>query len=99
MKLNRDNFGDLLTPIHKKVFFEEYNEIPEQYSKIFKVDSMRKKQETFPHMGAFGMWDTNTEGNTINEDQMSQGETATLTAVRYDKGYSVTWELVQDDLN
>lgn len=98
MKLNRDNFGELLTPIHRKVFFESYDEVSEQYSKIFAIDTMSKKEETFPHMGAFGLWDTNTEGNTINEDQMSQGDTATFTATRFDKGYDVTWELVQDDL-
>lgn len=98
MKLTRDNFAELLLPKHKKIFFETYNEIPEQYSKVFQIDTMRMRQETFPHMGAFGLWETNTEGNTINEDSMSEGPTATFTAVRYDKGYSVTWELVQDDL-
>jgi|SRR3972149_2806121 len=98
MKLTRDNFGELLTPIHKKVFFESYDEVPEQYSKVFAIDKMSKKEETFPHMGAFGLWGSNTEGNTINEDQMSQGDTVTFTASRFDKGYDVTWELVQDDL-
>jgi len=98
MKLTRDNFGELLTPIHKKIFFESYDEKPEQYSKLFKVDKMNKKEETFPHMGAFGLWSENTEGNTINEDQMSEGEKATFVATRYDKGYELTWELVQDDL-
>jgi phage major head subunit gpT-like protein len=98
MKLNRDNFGDLLTPIHKKVFFNAYDELPTQYDKVFGIDKMTRKEESFPHMGAFGLWAKNTEGNTINEDSMAQGETATFTAERYDKGYEVTWELVQDDL-
>ncbi|HYD91735.1 MAG TPA: hypothetical protein VEA37_09650, partial [Flavobacterium sp.] len=98
MKLTRENFGQLLTPVHKKVFYNAYDEKPEQYSKVFKVEEMNKKQETFPHMGSFGLWGTNTEGNTINEDKMSQGQTATMTAVRYDKGYELTWELIQDDL-
>lgn len=98
MKLTRDNFGQLLTPIHKKVFFENYQEVPEQYTKVFDTDKMNKKEETFPHMGAFGLWSENSEGNTINEDQMSQGDTATFVARRFDKGYEVTWELVQDDL-
>lgn len=98
MKLTRDNFGELLTPVHKKIFFESYKEKATQYDKVFKVDKMNKKEETFPRMGAFGLWGSNTEGNTINEDQMSEGDTATFTAERYDKGYSLTWELIQDDL-
>ena len=98
MKLNRDNFGQLLTPIHKKIFFETYTELDEQYTKIFTTFDMKKREETFPHMGAFGLWEENTEGNTINQDKMSQGDTATFEARRFDKGYEVTWELVKDDL-
>ncbi len=98
MKMTRDNFGDLLTPIHKKIIYNAYTEKEPQYTKLFGVDMMSKKEETFPHMGAFGMWDSNTEGNTINEDEMSQGDEAIFTAERFDKGYSLTWELTRDDL-
>lgn len=98
MKLTRSNFGELLTPVHKKVFFNEYDGLAKQYPELAKVYDMAKKDDTFPHMGALGMWDENTEGNTINETEFNQGPTATLTAKRFDQGYSVTWELVRDDL-
>jgi phage major head subunit gpT-like protein len=98
MKLTRDNFQQLLTPIHLKIIHNAYNEKPEQFPKAFKVITMRKKTETIPHMGGFGMWDSNTEGNTINEDEMNEGPVATFEAERFDKGYSVTWELTKDDL-
>ena len=95
--LNRSNFGELLTPIHKKIFFESYNEKDKQYTESFKVDKMHKKEETFPHLGSFGAWERNTEGSAFNADEMAQGSTATFTATRYDKSYEVTWELMQDD--
>jgi phage major head subunit gpT-like protein len=98
MKMNRSNFGELLTPVHKKVFFNEYDELEKQYPKIATVYDMNKAEDTFPHMGALGMWDRNNEGNTINETEINQGFTATLEAERYDQGYEVTWELVRDDL-
>ncbi len=98
MKITRDNFGVLLTPIHKKIMVNAYEEKSPQYVQLFDVEGMVKKDQTYPHLGAFGMWDTNTEGNTLNEDQMSEGPTASFEAVRYDKGYSLTWELVRDDL-
>ena len=98
MKLNRENFGELLTPIHKKIIYNAYTEKEPQYTKLFKVDTMSKKDESYPHMGAFGMWASNTEGNTINESEMSQGDVAYFEAQRYDNGYSITWELVHDDL-
>ena len=34
--LTRENFASLLTPIHKKIFFDSYNEVPATYKKIFK---------------------------------------------------------------
>lgn len=98
MKLTRDNFQELLTPIHKKIIADEYGQLEPQYEKIFKTIDMKKKDETYPHIGAFGLWGENTEGNTINEDEINQGETARLEARRFDKGYSVTWELTRDDL-
>ena len=98
MKLTRDNFQELLTPIHKKIIADEYQKVPEQFPQVFTVFDMRKKDETFPHIGAFGLWAENTEGNTINEDQISEGPTARLEARRFDKGYTVTWELTKDDL-
>lgn len=98
MKMNRSNFGELLTPVHKKVFFNEYEGLEKQYDKYATVYDMNKAQDTFPHMGALGMWDGNNEGNTINESEINQGFTATLEAERFDQGYEVTWELVRDDL-
>ncbi len=96
-KLTRSNFGELLTPIHKKMFFDSYEAKDKQYEKTFKIDKMTKKEETFPHIGAFGLWDANQEGNDFNMDDISTGNTATFTAQRYDKAYEVTWELLQDD--
>lgn len=96
-KLTRENFGKLMTPVHKKVFFDAYNEKPTQYTKIFKKDSMTAKSQTYPHLGAFGMWDENTEGSTFNKKEMHEGAQATFNAVRYDASYELTWELMQDD--
>lgn len=98
MKMNRDNFGELLTPVHKKVFFNEYDGLEKQYEKYATVYNMDKAKDTFPHMGALGMWEKNNEGNTINETEINEGFTATLEPERYDQGYEVTWELVRDDL-
>lgn len=97
-KLERSNFAELLTPVHRKVFFDSYNKKKKQYTEIFKVDEMHAKEETFPHLGAFGIWAENTEGSDFNQADIQQGEVATFTARRFDKAYEVTWELVQDDL-
>ena len=44
--LTRENFASLLTPIHKKIFFDSYGEVESKYSKIFKVsDKVRTYME------------------------------------------------------
>lgn len=96
--MTRENFASLLTPIHKKVFFDTYNEVPMVYKKIFKTEKMTGKTQSYPHLGAFGLWQTNTEGNKFNHDEFEEGEVASFEAKRYDKAYQLTWELVQDDL-
>jgi len=34
---NETNFGKLLEPGLRKIFFETYNELPEQYSKVLNI--------------------------------------------------------------
>lgn len=96
--MTRDNFAQLLTPIHKKIFFDSYNEVAKQYSKIFRTEKMNAKSQTYPHLGAFGLWQENQEGNEFNQDRFDQGQVASFEARRFDKSYDLTWELVQDDL-
>ncbi len=51
-----DNFGKLLAPGLRKIFFETYAEVPEQFSKIYKVNKSTKAKETDYGLGAFGTW-------------------------------------------
>ena len=96
-KMTRTSFGTLLTPVHKKIFFDSYDAKEKQYDKTFKTDTTEAKQATYPHLGAFGKWAANTEGSDFNLSDIAAGNTATFTAKRFDKAYEVTWELVQDD--
>jgi len=96
--MTRETFGQLMTPVHRRLFFKQYNELPEQFTKIFAVEDMVQKMETTQRMGGFGYWGENTEGAPINEDEMHEGPTISYEAKRYDKGYNLTWELIQDDL-
>lgn len=95
--MTRSDFGVLLTPIHKKIFFDSYNEVARKYPSIFKVEKMVKKDQTYPHLGAFGLWTQNQEGNSFNESDFGEGEVASFEAKRFDNSYRITWELMQDD--
>ena len=95
--MTRSNFAEVLTPIHKKIFFDTYNEVPMIYKNIFKTEKMDMKTQSYPHLGAFGLWQENTEGSKFNHDKFDEGEKAVFEARRFDKAYQLTWELVQDD--
>src|SRR5690554_4470016 len=53
---NETNFGKLLEPGLRKIFFETYDEIPEQFPKIYNVETSKKAKEADWGMGAFGDW-------------------------------------------
>lgn len=52
-----NDFGLLLEPKLRKVFYDTYKELPEQYSKIFNVKSSKKAKETDYGVGAFRPWE------------------------------------------
>lgn len=50
------NYAELLLPKYRKIFYETYDEVPEQYSKIYNVKKSTKAQEYEFGMGAMGAW-------------------------------------------
>lgn len=97
MKMNRSQFAGLIEPVIKDIVGKSYKEKPEQFSRIFDVETMDGATKNVQHIGAFGMWEKNSEGNTFNGDSMSEGINMTFTAERFDKAYTITHELMMDD--
>lgn len=60
------NFGKLLEPGLRKLFYETFDEVPEQYSKIFKVHNSKKAREVDYGLGAMPLW--SEFGKAINSD-------------------------------
>lgn len=50
------NFGALLEPKLRKIFYETYDEVEEQYSKVFHVLNSKKAKETDYGLGAMSAW-------------------------------------------
>lgn len=49
-------FGTLLEPKLRKLFYEAYDEMPEQYSQVYHVLNSKKAKETDYGMGAMSAW-------------------------------------------
>ena len=74
-----NNFGLLLEPKLRKVFYDSYNEVPEQYSKIYNVKTSSKAKETDYGLGAFTPW--KKFGNSFT----TIGDSANMPSVEYQK--------------
>ena len=88
---NEENFGKLLEPGLRKIFFETYDEIPEQYSKIYNVHTSTKAVEHDWGMGAFGDWEKRvSQLDTVAYKTLSPGLERTYIHEAFTQGFMVT---------
>mgnify|MGYP000858731162 CR=1 FL=1 len=102
------DFGLLLEPKLRKVFYETYDEVPEQYSKVFNIDSSKKAQETDFHLGAMSEWEEFGQaipGKTADVDNMptvkyskiNPADTIVYTHKEFAKGFMVERKFMDDE--
>lgn len=92
------NFARLLEPGLRKIFFETYGELPEQYSKIFKMNKSTKAREVDYGLGAFGDWEKRTdELDTVAYAKLSAGQERVYTHEAFTKGFMISRELYDDE--
>lgn len=91
------NFGKLLEPGLRKIFFETYQEKPEQYSKYTNVLSSKKAIETDARMGGFSMWNTKATLDATEYEDLTKMDTVQYKHVTFSKGFQVEKELVDDE--
>lgn len=95
---NVENFGKLLEPMLRKIFFETYDELPEQYTKIYNMHTSNKAVEHDWGMGAFGDWEKrNSQLDTVAYKTLSPGLDRTYIHEAYTQGFKVTREMYDDD--
>lgn len=90
------SFGDLITPGLKKIFTEQYDQLPEMRTSLFNVVSTDRAYEKESTVGAFG--DMPTFQGTISYDDVYQGYNVTFTPAEFAKGFKVERKLYDDDL-
>lgn len=94
-----DNFGLLLEPGLRKIFFETYAEVPEQFSRVFKVNTSKMAKETDYGLGAFGDWEERTsELDTVAYDTITPGLEREYVHKAFTKGFMIGRELYDDEL-
>lgn len=102
------NFGALLEPKLRKVFYETYDELPEQYSKIYHVNDSKKAKETDFGLGAMTPWGEfgsavnpvtgANEMPTVPYEVIPAGLERTYTHKEFAKGFIVERKFVDDEM-
>lgn len=92
------NFGKLLEPGLRKIFFETYDELPEQFSAIYNVEDSSKAREHDWGMGAFGDWEKReSQFDTVAYKKLSPGLERVYVHEAFTQGFMVTREMYDDD--
>ena len=95
---DEENFGKLLEPGLRKIFFETYDEIPEQYSKIYNMETSKKAVEHDWGMGAFGDWEKReSQLDTVAYTTLSPGLDRKYVHEAFTQGFMVTREMYDDE--
>lgn len=97
MSANRSAFSDLLRPELHKIFDDAYNEIPQVFPSVFKVETSDKATEMDSAVSGFGYLTQTAEDSPLQYEDPVQMYDKTYTHLKYTKGFRVTDELVQDD--
>jgi hypothetical protein len=91
------NHPRLLWPGVKAILGISYNEIPTQWSQVFKKGDSDKSYEILVEGTGFGLAPVKAEGAAVTYDSHTQQSTTTLTNVTYALGAIVTREEIEDN--
>ena len=93
-----ENFGKLLYPGLRKIFFETYQELPEQFPRIFNVETSNSATETDHGMGAFGDWtERKDELSPVAYAKIQDGGEVIYKHKAFTKGFMISRELNDDE--
>lgn len=92
------NWAELLDPGLRKIYGDEYNQYPEEYSRFLTVETSGKAYEDTLSMGLFGLVPQKNQGRSVDYQDPIQGLTHRLTHVTYGMGFIISSEMAEDDL-
>jgi phage major head subunit gpT-like protein len=95
--LQQGQYGRLLEPGLRKIFFETYKEVPEQYSRVFNVEKSTKAIETDFRMGGFGLWEKKESGGMTKFQDTPTPQALQYIHEEFGAGFTVERKMMDDD--
>lgn len=97
MAIQQGTFGRLLEPGLRKIFFEQYRELPEQFSQVFKVQTSDKAIETDMRMGGFGLWETKDSAGSVKYQEPVGTAQLQYIHEEFASGFTIERKMVDDE--
>jgi len=94
----RANFGPLLAPGLRELFFDKFDSYPTEFTDLFNVLSSTRKYEDDYGVSGFGLVPEKPEGVGIIYDDPIPGYSKRYTHSTFALGFRVTRELYEDDM-
>jgi len=98
MSSTKAGFSALIAPGLRKVFFEEFKVLPEEYSQIYNTYTSTQAYEQELVVAGLGRMERKIEHDPIVYDDPIQGNKVTYTHNSFGLGFRVSRELYDDDL-
>lgn len=92
------NFQKLLEPKFRKIFFDTYDELPEQFPDIYNVHSSKKAKEYDYHVSGTGEWEEKVPSGPISEEDIEHGFEVSYVHKAYAKMITIERELADDEM-
>lgn len=94
----RGSFSDILAPGLAEVIALSYKKYPDEYTKIFNVESSKRQYEKTSTIEGLGIAVAKNEGSAVQYKDLTQGYDNTYTHTTYALGFRVSKEMYDDDL-
>lgn len=96
---DKTNFGKLLEPGFRKIFFETYDELPAQFPKIYNVQYDDGAEVKEWGMGAFTDWVERADHyDTVAYQKLSPGLERRYVHKAFTSGFQITREMYEDQM-
>jgi phage major head subunit gpT-like protein len=97
MVMTRQEFLSLMVEGLRKVYFDQYKDVPSVYPQIYDEMPSKKRREDFQSITPIGMLDTKPEGENMVYEDFGEGYSKQFLHTAWAKGMRVTRELIDDE--
>ena len=98
MTINTSSFAKALWPGVNAWYGKEYSEYPVEWTKLFDSNTSKRNFEEDVLQSGFGLAPEKSEGGAVSYDTARQGFTTRYTPIVYALGFTITREMMEDDL-